>query len=43
MKETKECMEVYKGKMEEIEELKKDEEVWNRSIITNTISFVYRP
>ena len=42
MKEIKETMEVYKGKMDEIEDVKKDEEVKNQSIIIDTIAFVYR-
>ncbi len=42
MKEMKDSMQVYKRKMEEIEGLKNDEEVFNRLIIINTNPFVYR-
>jgi hypothetical protein len=42
MKEMKDSMHVYKRKMEEIEGLKNDEEVFNRLIIIDTNPFVYR-
>jgi len=42
MKEMKDSMQVYKRKMEEIEDLKNAEEVFNRLIIIDTNPFVYR-
>jgi hypothetical protein len=42
IREVKELMELYTQKMEEIEDVKNDEEVFHQFIIINIILFVYR-
>jgi hypothetical protein len=42
IREVKELMELYTQKMEEIEDVKNDEEVFHQFIIINVILFVYR-